>query len=46
MMKSNLIISLILIMMNNSLSLGISHEKKFESLYIVDVLSEDLPHFS
>ena len=46
MMESNLIISLLLIMMNNSLSLGISHEKKFESLYIVDVSSEDLSHFS
>ena len=46
MMESNLIIFLLLILMNNSLSLGISHEKKFESLYIVDVSSEDLPHFS
>jgi len=46
MLQCNLSLILFLFIINNCLSLGISGEKKFDNLYIIDVASEDLSYFT
>ncbi len=46
MLRSEILLGLLVILLNNCLSLGINQEKKIDNIYIIDVTSEDLSKFT